>query len=140
MSNDLYMDRLRDELERPPFHSVLKPQPVSVDAELGTVVVRLPYDPILLGSTNPDRYHGGVLATLIDLTAYAAVAVQLGRATPTVDLRIDFLRPTPAGDLLATARTLRVGRALARVDVEITSAEGSPPLVVGRGTFSTLSS
>ena len=139
MRASLHLERLRAELDRPPFHAALKPQAVSADAESGTIVVRLPYAPLLLGTREPDRYHGGVLAALIDLAAYAAVAVQVGRPTPTVDLRIDYLRPAPAEDLLATARTLRVGRALARADVEITAQAGGPVLAVGRGTFSTLS-
>jgi uncharacterized protein (TIGR00369 family) len=130
--------RLRHELTHPPFHSVLAPEPVSVDPEAGTVVVRLPFNPILRRAHDCDDIHGGVLAALIDIAAHAAVAVQIGRMAPTVDLRIDFLRPAPGVDLYATARTLRVGRAIARVDVEI-SGRDTPVLAVGRGTFSTLS-
>jgi uncharacterized protein (TIGR00369 family) len=101
------------------------------------VVVRLPFNPILRRASDCDDIHGGVLAALIDIAAHAAVAVQIGRMAPTIDLRIDYLRPAPGTDLLATARTLRVGRAIARVDVEITA--GSKAVVaVGRGTFSTL--
>jgi len=37
------MARLRAEMERPPYHAVLRPQPVSVDAQSGTVTIRLPY-------------------------------------------------------------------------------------------------
>ena len=135
--NEAALARLRHELAHPPFHSVLKPEPVSVDIGAGTVIVRLPYSPILRRASDCDDIHGGVLAALIDISAHAAVAVQIGRMAPTVDLRIDYLRPAPGCDLYATARTLRVGRALARVDVEI-SGRDTPVLAVGRGTFSTL--
>jgi uncharacterized protein (TIGR00369 family) len=55
---------------------------------------------------------------------------------PTIDLRIDYLRTAPAGDLLATARILAVGRSIGRADVEIRS-EDDKVVAVGRGAFST---
>jgi uncharacterized protein (TIGR00369 family) len=131
--------RLRHELAHPPFHAVLSPQAVSVDAAQGIVVIRLPANPAFGGSASTGHVHGGVIAALIDLAAHAAVAVQTGRAAPTVDLRIDYLRPVPGGvDLIATARTLRVGRAIARADVDISAAGSTGLFAVGRGTFSTL--
>jgi uncharacterized protein (TIGR00369 family) len=134
---EVALARLRHELAHPPFHAVLAPEAVSADIASGTVVVRLPYSPTFRRASDSDDIHGGVLAALIDITAHAAVAVQTGRMAPTVDLRIDYLRPAPGVDLYATGRTLRVGRAIARVDVEI-SGQGTPVVAVGRGTFSTL--
>jgi uncharacterized protein (TIGR00369 family) len=132
------LERLRHELRHPPFHALLQPEPVSVNPLEGTVVIRLRYDPAFRREEHSADVHGGVIAALIDIAAHAAVAVQIGRMAPTVDLRIDYLRPAAGGDLFATARTLRVGRAIARADVEIAAAEGAPPFAVGRGTFSTL--
>ncbi|WP_459615186.1 PaaI family thioesterase [Bordetella sp. 2513F-2] len=132
------MRRLQHELAHPPFHAVLGPQAVAADAAQGVVVVRLPYQPAFGRAAGSDAVHGGVVAALIDLSAHAAVAVQTGRMAPTIDLRIDYLRPAPAADLYATARTLKVGRAVARVDVEIRAAADAPLLAAGRGTFSTL--
>ena len=130
------LERLRHELRHPPFHGFLRPEAVSVDAADGTVVIRLPYRPEFRRAEDAPDYHGGVLAALIDLAAHAAVAVQTGRMAPTIDLRIDYLRSAPGVDLFATGRVLRLGRSIARADVDI-SAEGSPLLAVGRGTFST---
>jgi uncharacterized protein (TIGR00369 family) len=138
-ANEAALARLQHELSHPPFHAVLAPEPVSVDAEAGIVVVRVPFDPKLRRASDCNDIHGGVVAALIDIAAHAAVAVQIGRMSPTVDLRVDYLRPAPGVDLYATARTLRVGRAIARVDVEIRGKD-TPVLAVGRGTFSTLSS
>ena len=137
VANDAALARLRHELSHPPFHALLALDAVSVDAAAGEVVVRLPYSPTLRRANDSDDIHGGVLAALIDITAHAAVAVQTGRMAPTVDLRIDYLRPAPGVALFATGRTLRVGRAIARVDVEIRTGE-STVVAVGRGTFSTL--
>lgn len=132
------LQRLRHELAHPPFHAFLAPEAVRVDGASGTVVIRLPYKPEFRRAGDSGDIHGGVLAALIDMAAHAAVSVEIGRMAPTIDLRIDYLRPAPGVDLYAKARTLRVGRMIGRADVEI-SAGDDVLLAVGRGTFSTFS-
>jgi uncharacterized protein (TIGR00369 family) len=126
--------RLEQEMRRPPFHAILRPEAHEVDAQTGEVVIRLQFRPEL--SMDPVNlvYHGGVIATLIDLAGHAAVAVQIGKPAPTIDLRIDYLRPAPGVTLFARARVLRAGRSVARADVEVV-ADGQV-VAVGRGTFS----
>ena len=68
--------------------------------------------------------------------SHAAIAVQVQRMVPTIDLRIDYLRAAPEGDLTAIGRVLIVGRSIGRADVEITGTSGKI-LAVARGTFST---
>ena len=68
------------------------------------VVIRLPFRPEFCRGPKEPYFHGGVIAALIDLTGHAAVAVGLGRAAPTIDLRIDYLRPASGDGLLATGR------------------------------------
>lgn len=129
--------RLRAELERPPYHAVLRPQAVSADLEAGTVAIRLPYRAEFRRAPEEEGWHGGVLAALIDLAGHAVIAVRVGRMVPTIDLRIDYLRPAPGSDLLARAKVLRAGRSIARADVEIVDANDNL-IAVGRGTYSTL--
>jgi uncharacterized protein (TIGR00369 family) len=130
-----YLARLRAQIERPPYHAVLRPEPIAVDAS-GTVTVRLPYRPEFRRAPDEEGYHGGVIAALIDLTGHAAVAIHLGRMVPTIDLRIDYLRAAPGTDLLARGKVLRTGRSIARADVEVCAGEAL--IAVGRGTYSTL--
>jgi len=111
--------RLRDELKRPPFHAVLRPRAIDAD--------RAPRD---------KSFHGGVIATLIDLAGHAAVAVKIGKMAPTIDLRIDYLRPSTGESIIARARLLKAGSMLARVDIDVTDTEGRL-IAVGRGSFST---
>jgi uncharacterized protein (TIGR00369 family) len=129
--------RLREEMERPPFHRVLRPQAVDVDPESGTVTVALSFRDELARAPDEQSFHGGVIATLIDLAGHAAVAVKIGRMAPTIDLRIDYLRPSTGEDLVATARLLKAGRTVARVDIDVTDAQGRL-IAVGRGSFSTV--
>ncbi len=120
----------------PPFHAVFNPEAVSVDPSTGAIRIRVQYQKQFSASIEKPFVHGGVVATLIDISAHAAVAVQTGRTSPTIDLRIDYLRPVPVVDMYAMARAIKIGRSVARVDVEISDVEGTL-FAVGRGTFST---
>jgi len=82
--------RLGDELKRPPFHAVLRPRPVDVDPDSGTVAVALDYRDELARAPDDKSFHGGVIATLIDLAGHAAVAVKISKMAPTIDRRIDY--------------------------------------------------
>jgi uncharacterized protein (TIGR00369 family) len=128
--------RLREEMERPPFHQLLHPQAVEADPESGTVTIVLRYRDELSRAPHEKSFHGGVIATLIDLAGHAAVAVKIGKMAPTIDLRIDYLRPSDGADLIARARLLKSGRTVARVDIDITDTRGRL-IAVGRGSFST---
>jgi uncharacterized protein (TIGR00369 family) len=127
--------RLIEEIGLPPFHAVLRPQAVSADAVSRTVVIRLPFRPEFCRAPEEPYFHGGVIAALIDLTGHAAVAVSLGRTAPTIDLRIDYLRPAGGDALLATGRVQRLGRTVATADVEVAGLDGRA-VALGRGVFS----
>lgn len=133
---DAALARLREEMERPPFHHVLRPQAVDADPDSGTVTIALGFRDELARAPNERSFHGGVIATLIDLAGHAAVAVKIGRMAPTIDLRIDFLRPSDGEGLVARARLLKVGRTVARVDIDVTDTQGRF-VAAGRGSFST---
>jgi uncharacterized protein (TIGR00369 family) len=129
------LQSLQAELDRCPFHDFLGLEALTADAR--TTVVRMPFRPELGLDREREAFHGGVLASLIDITAHAAVALRVGRVAPTVDLRIDYLRPAQAAFVVAEATILRAGRALARADVTVQDPAGVV-VACGRGTFSTL--
>ena len=54
---------------------------------------------------NPDRRytHGGILAAIVDVAADYALAAQLGRPVPTIDIRVDYHKAAMPGDLTAKA-------------------------------------
>jgi uncharacterized protein (TIGR00369 family) len=70
----------------------------------GVCVSKLPYDLQLVGDISTGVLHGGVVTTLLDSTGGAAVLSALAAPLPlaTLDLRIDYLRPSlPGRDLFA---------------------------------------
>ena len=125
---------LSDALRRSPYHRLLGLE--MIKAAPSEVVIRMPFREDLLAGDDPDgRYvHGGAIASLIDTAGDFAVIAAVGYDVPTIDLRVDYLRPVTRGDLIATARTLKAGRSLAVADVEVTGEDGTV-VAVGRGLF-----
>jgi uncharacterized protein (TIGR00369 family) len=79
--------------------------------------------------------HGGVVATLLDTAATFALIQATGTDWGTVDLRVDFVRPAPAGPLLATATAVHAGRRLGRATAELTEPSSGRLLASAAGTF-----
>jgi uncharacterized protein (TIGR00369 family) len=111
--------RLREAMEEPPFHAVLRPEALDADPESGTVRVKLSFRHALARAKSDNAFHGGVVAALIDLAGHGAIAVKIGRMAPTIDLRIDYIRPAEGDALIAHAKLLKCGRTVARVDVDV---------------------
>lgn len=128
--------RLVEEMQRPPFHDFLRPSARHVDPERSEVVIHLPFRAEFRRDPVEDGYHGGIIAALIDLAGHAAIATLTGRPAPTVDLRIDYLRPAPGVELVALAKVLRAGRSVGRADITVIA--NGKTVAVGRGTFSTV--
>src|SRR3970040_1223982 len=89
---------------------------------------------------NPDRRytHGGILAAIIDTVADYAIAAQLGRPVPTIDVRVDFHKAAMPGDLIAKARVVRMGTQYSTAEAYLYDKDGAL-VASGRGTYFTAS-
>lgn len=112
---------LRARLDAVPFHrgwglslSVL-PDGVELTGCAGEGFARTP---------GADALHGGVIASLLDTAATFALLATADRSWATVDLRVDYLRPTPLGAFAVRAATLHAGRLLGRARAELRAADG----------------
>ncbi len=105
-----------------------------VRAEEGSVEIRLPFREEFLRNDGSDWLHGGVVSALADIVGDYAVITKTQVGVPTIDLRVDYLRPARRGDLVGTGRTLRVGRTVSVADVEIRDAHGTV-VAVGRAVY-----
>ena len=105
-----------------------------VRAVKGEIEVRLPFREEFLRGDGSDWLHGGVVSSLADIVGDYAVVTETGVGVPTIDLRVDYLRPARRGDLVAVGRTLRVGRTVSVADVEIRDASGAV-VAVGRAVY-----
>ena len=87
---------------------------------------------------NPERRytHGGILAAIVDVAADYAIAVQLGRPVPTIDIRVDYHKAAMPGDLIAKAKVVRMGGQYATAEAYVYDQEGAL-VASGRGTYYT---
>jgi uncharacterized protein (TIGR00369 family) len=67
--------------------------------------------------------HGGILAGIIDLSAYMALMAVNGGGGPTIDMRVDYHRSMVNGTLYAESRILRVGSTISTVEVDVRDAQ-----------------
>ena len=63
------------------------------------------------------------------------MTVEATYGVPTINLRIDYLRPAVGRVVTGTARVRRMGRTVALVDVDVHD-EQQALVAVGRGTYS----
>lgn len=75
-----------------------------------------------------------MVSALADIVGDYAVITEVGVGVPTIDLRVDYLRPARRGDLLGMGRTLRVGRTVSVADVEVRDTGGTL-VAVGRAVY-----
>ncbi len=89
-------------------------------------------------SSTPDRLvaHGAVPYTLADTVGGAAVMSLVGRPTPTIDMRIDYLTPANGDRIDAHAEVVRAGDGVAAVDVTVTDGTGDR-VATARGVYKT---
>ncbi len=127
---------LRDKLAEGRFQDFLRLELLDHDAATGAVTLRAPWREEFERGPGTLQWHGGVMAALIDIAGDFALIAKLGRGVPTIDLRIDYLRPAVDTDLVARARTLRAGRSIGVVDVEVSDKSGCV-VAVGRGGYAT---
>jgi uncharacterized protein (TIGR00369 family) len=87
---------------------------------------------------NPERRytHGGILAAIVDVAADYAIAAQLGRPVPTVDIRVDYHKAAMPGDLTAKARVVRMGSQYSTAEAYLYDKDGAL-VASGRGTYFT---
>jgi uncharacterized protein (TIGR00369 family) len=80
--------------------------------ERGRAVVRVPWRHEFIGDPMRPAVHGGVTSMLVDTAGGAACFAMLDNDRDrigTVDLRVDYLRPGPAADLVCEAQIVRMG-------------------------------
>lgn len=87
---------------------------------------------------NPERKytHGGILAAIVDVVADYAIAAQLGRPVPTIDIRVDYHKAAMPGDLTAKGRVVRSGSQYSTAEAYVYDKDGAL-VASGRGTYFT---
>jgi uncharacterized protein (TIGR00369 family) len=136
MSAPLTIEEIQRHLDASPFISFLGLKVLSADPAREEVVMRAPMRPEFERAEGTGQWHGGPLAAIIDTVGDFALGMSLGRGIPTINFRVDYLRPAIKTDLIVTARVRRNGRSIGIADVDIHDGKGTL-LAIGRATYST---
>ncbi len=97
------------------------------------VDIAMPYREELLSNPTARTIHGGILATLIDLTGLYSVLATTTPVTATVDLRVDYHRPALPGPVVAKGTIIKLGRRLSSAETRVFS--GGKLVASGRGVY-----
>lgn len=127
---------LNELLKGSPFHQLFDLRSTRIEREAGEIEIVMRYTPSVERAVGTRQYHGGAIASLIDIAGDYALWAVLGYGVPTINIRIDYLRPASATDLRAVARVRRAGRTVGVVDIEVLD-DGGRLVAIGRGTYGT---
>jgi uncharacterized protein (TIGR00369 family) len=133
----LSVEQVQAIFDASPFLGFLQLRAVALDHDAGTLTVTMPMRPELERRLGTAQFHGGPIAAFIDIVGDFAVGMTVGGGVPTINLRIDYLKPAVGILLTGTARVRRTGRTVALVDVDVHDEKQSL-VAVGRGTYSPL--
>ena len=101
----------------------------------GRVVIEAVAGAAHLNAEGSGVVHGGIVATLLDAAATFALIALDGDDWSTVDLRIDYLRPVPAGPLMVSGEVVHAGRRVGRVSAVLACAPSGQDCALATGTF-----
>jgi uncharacterized protein (TIGR00369 family) len=133
----LTVAEIQQMLDVSPFNLFLGLTVVTADPAKQEVTMRSLMRPEFERRPGSKQWHGGVIASVIDTVGDFAVGMMVGRGLPTVNFRVDYLKPAVDTALVAVSRVRRAGKSVGVADVDVFDEKGAL-LAIGRGTYSTL--
>ena len=107
------------------------------DPETETLILSMPMRDELQGGAGAGHMHGGAVGAFIDTAATFVLLASGVENCPTVNYRVDLMRPVVETTVKAVATIRRRGRSLAVTDVDVFN-DDNKLVAVGRATFAIL--
>lgn len=133
----LTKEEMQKLLDRSPFLAFLNMEVKDVNEDKQQITIRTPMRPELERGAGTGQWHGGPIAAVIDTVGDYAAALVLGRPLPTVNFRVDYVRPAVNTALNAVGTVRRLGKSVGVVDVDVFDDHGVL-VAIGRATYSTM--
>ena len=133
----LSVERIQAVFDNSPFIATLGLELLSLDYEASEITVKMPLQPSMERAKGSKQFHGGPIASFIDVVGDYAIGMLLGGGVPTINIRIDYLKPAVGDSLTAVAKVRRTGRTVTVVDIDVLN-EQDALIAIGRGTYATL--
>jgi uncharacterized protein (TIGR00369 family) len=121
-------------LDGSPFIAFMRLRCTAMDAAAGTISMTMPARPELERVAGTGQFHGGPIASLIDTVGDFAVVMMTDGLVPTINFRVDYLRPATGAALTGKALVRRVGKTIGVVDVDVFD-EQNRLVAVGRACY-----
>jgi uncharacterized protein (TIGR00369 family) len=137
MSTVQTREQLQEALSRSPFIRSLGLEVLAADPARQEVTMRVTMRPEFERLEGSGQWHGGPLAAIIDTVGDYALVMMLGRPLPTINFRVDYLKPAVKTSLTVVARVRRSGKSVGVVDVDLYD-DAKSLVAIGRATYSTL--
>jgi uncharacterized protein (TIGR00369 family) len=135
MTDEQIPAAIHERMARSPHARALGLQLVRLAPDL---VLKVPYRPELVGDPDSGVIAGGVVTTLLDFACGWATALALKAPTSiaTLDLRIDYMRPSRPGlDIHATAHCYKLTRSVAFLRGFAYDEDPSDPVAAAQAAF-----
>ena len=133
----LTKDELQAMLDRSPFISFMGLKITEADPARELITMSCAMRPEFERGAGTGQWHGGPIAAIIDTVGDYALIMALRRGLPTINFRVDYLRPAIKTGLVTTAKVRRAGKSVGVVDVDVYN-EQKALVAVGRAAYSTL--
>ena len=125
-------------LRESPFVAFMGLELASFDPPAGTLALKMRLKPEFERSAgHTGRWHGGVVSALIDTAGDFALIMSHDVPPPTINIRIDYLRPITGQSITATATIRKTGRSVAFVDIDVVTENGTL-VAIGRSNYATV--
>ncbi|MCD6673004.1 MAG: PaaI family thioesterase [Burkholderiaceae bacterium] len=134
MTAEFTLDTLDAWMKGSPFIAFMNLELVSADPAEGRLSMKMPMRAEFERGAGSGQFHGGPIAALIDTVGDFAVAFVVKGGVPTINFRVDYLRPSTGAFLVASASVRRVGRMIGVVDIDVFD-EQNRLTAVGRGCY-----
>lgn len=120
-------------MKLPPYGQLLKLETLREDERLRFV---MPFHDDVTG--RPGFLHGGAIAGLLEFTAFATLAEEIGDAAvemKPITVTVDYMRGGTDHDTIAEARVERLGRRIANVEVFAWQKDRATPIASAQMNF-----
>lgn len=130
----LNAEQVQAYLDASPFIAFCGLKVTALDIEAETITMTCPLRPEFERGAGTGQWHGGPIASVIDTVGDFALSMLIGQGIPTINFRVDYLRPAINTGLVSTATVRRLGRTVGVADVDVFNEDGKL-LAIGRGTY-----
>jgi len=104
----------------------------------GFARIKVPFKEELIGNPRIRALHGGIISTAMDSVGGAAAMTTLVSSDDrlsTIDIRVDYLRPGNAKDLIVEGNIVRSGNRIVVTSMKAYHAGSEKIIAVGKGVY-----